>query len=464
MLAKIRKNLIGDKAFYRAVLLVAFPIMIQNGFTTFVNMLDNIMVGRIGTDQMTGVAIANQLILIFNLAIFGAVSGAGIFGAQFFGKGDKKGVIYSFRFKIIAAILICALGAGIFLVFGDELVLMYLRGEGDVANIEASLDYGVRYLNIMLIGFLPFALCQCYSGTLREGGETMLPMKSGVAAVLINLVGNALLIFGPWIFPSLGSDGAAIATVLSRFVELAIVVWWTHFRSKEFSFMNEAYRAFHIPRDLLFGIIKKATPLMLNETFWSLALALNTQCFSTRGYDVVSAVNIASTVNNVFSIVFMSMGNAIAIILGQHLGANRTEQAVSDSYKLITFSTLCGTVCGALLAAVSPFFPLIYNTTDSVKSLATSLIIVLAIRMPINAMANASYFTVRSGGRVFLTILLDTVYIYVITIPLTFGLAYLTAIPIIPLYFISQMADIGKCILGPAIVAKKIWVRNIVGK
>ena len=465
MFSKIKKTLIGDRSFYKRVMAVSLPIMVQNGITTLVSMLDNIMVGRVGNDAMTGVAIANQLILIFYLAIFGAVAGTGIFGAQFFGKNDQDGVRHTFRFKLISATLITLLGIGVLWLFGEELVMTYLRGEGDATNIEASLKYGVSYLRIMMIGFIPFALAQCYASTLREGGETVLPMKSSIVAVLVNLVGNIFLIFGMWFVPTLGSDGAAIATVISRFCEFAIVAVWTHRHSKNFTFIKGVYRKlFSMPKVLLGDMIKKSLPLIANETLWALSVALVAQCFSIRSFDIVAAVNISSAINNVFSIAFMALGSAISIILGQLLGANRTEEAVDYSYKLTAFSVFCGVVCGALLAIVAPFFPLIYNTTDSIRSLAVGFIIILAIRMPIAAIANATYFTIRSGGRVYLTMLCDTVYMFVVTYPITYVLAYYTGIPILTLFFISHMTELGKGILGIGIMKSKIWVRNIIDK
>ena len=147
---------------------VALPIMVQNGITNFVGMLDNIMVGRVGTVEMTGVSIANTLLFVFNLAIFGAVSGAGIFGAQFFGKGDVDGVRYSFRFKLIECAILLGVGAFVFLGFGTPLLRLYLRGEGESANINDSLRYGRSYLELMLLGLPAFAIAQCYAGTLRE--------------------------------------------------------------------------------------------------------------------------------------------------------------------------------------------------------------------------------------------------------------------------------------------------------
>ena len=160
------------------ILGIALPIMLQNFITNFVGMLDNIMIGRVGTAEMTGVAIANQLIFVFNLCIFGALSGAGIFGAQFHGNGDTEGVRNSMRYKLIVCTLIVILGAIILSVFGESLITMYLKGEGSPENAAASLKYGMEYLGIMIITLAPYALSQIYASTLRETGKAILPMTA----------------------------------------------------------------------------------------------------------------------------------------------------------------------------------------------------------------------------------------------------------------------------------------------
>ena len=186
----------GDKAFYKMVLAVVLPIMLQNGITNFVSLLDNIMVGRVGLEEMTGVSIANQLQFVYNLAIFGIVSGAGIFCAQYFGCRDMKGVKNAFRVKLIFCAVICVISVLIFYFAGDFLMGLYLKGSSDDVDPVLTLASGRDYLNVMLIGMVPFAIVQAYSGTLRETGETMLPMKAGVAAVAVNLMLNSLLIYG----------------------------------------------------------------------------------------------------------------------------------------------------------------------------------------------------------------------------------------------------------------------------
>lgn len=213
----------GRRAFYRHVLLVVLPIIVQNTLTNVVSLLDNVMVGQVGTLPMSGVAVVGQLLFVYNLAIWGSTSGAGIFGAQFYGRGDMDGVRHTFRFKLLVSTAITAAAIMLFLAAGPALIGAYISADTSPADANATLDYAWGYLRIMLVGLVPFGLTQCYAGTLRESGQTVLPMKASMLAMVVNFIFNALLIFGLGPFPRLGVAGAAIATVLSRFVELAIV-------------------------------------------------------------------------------------------------------------------------------------------------------------------------------------------------------------------------------------------------
>jgi putative MATE family efflux protein len=254
------RKFIGDKAFYRRVLAVALPIIVQNGITNFVSLLDNIMIGQVGTLQMSGVAIVNQLMFVFNLCIFGAVSGAGIFTAQYFGSENHEGVRHTFRFKLLVGVLLTILGISVFLAAGNPLIELYLQGDGDPLHALQTLAYGHEYLLVMLWGLPAFALSTAYSSTLREGNQTMVPMVAGICAVFVNLCLNYVLIFGHLGFPKMGIQGAALATVIARYAELAIVAGWTHINKQKNPFIQGAYRSMHIPGHLLGQI------MLRNET------------------------------------------------------------------------------------------------------------------------------------------------------------------------------------------------------
>ena len=454
------RKLIGTKDFYRHLLMIAIPIMIQNGITNFVGMLDNIMVGQVGTNQMSGVAIVNQLLFVYNLCIFGGISGAGIFAAQFYGKGDHKGVRECFRFKLIIVAVLTLLGILTFVVAGPSLIQLYLHEDGSGTSSAQTLLYAKQYMTVMLFDMLPFAISQAYAGTLRETDETVLPMKAGIAAVLVNLVFNYILIYGKLGAPALGVVGAAIATVMSRFVEMGIIVIWTHTHKEKNRFIEDAYKHFEIPAELMKRMTIKGLPLLANETLWAAGQAVMMQNYSIRGLTVIAAMNISSTISNVFNIVFIAMGSAIAILIGQELGAEKKEVR-EDAYKMTFFAVICCMMSGALMLCVAPFFPDIYNTDHEVRSLATSFIMISACCMPMYAFENATYFTLRSGGKTFITFLFDSCFVWVFSIPLAFVLVHYTDMPITFLFLCCQMIELIKCLIGYVLVRKGIWINNI---
>ena len=456
------QRFIGDRAFYRRFFGIAVPIMIQNGITNFVNLLDNIMVGQVGTIPMSGVSIVNGLIFVFNLCIFGAGSGAGIFTAQFHGSRDHEGIRHTFRFKMLICAFLGIAGAALFLGLGEPLIGLYLTGDGDAATAAGAMEFGLKYLRVMVWGFPAFALANVYSSTLRETGETMVPMVGGIVAVFVNLVGNYILIFGHFGAPAMGVEGAALATVISRYVELVIVAGWVHTHRERNPYIIGAYKSVYIPASLLKAIVIKGMPLLINEFLWASGMATLNQCYSTCGLDVVPAMNISSTIFNLASVVFLAMGNSVGILMGQMLGAGNSEAQIRDTNRKLLFaSVLGGALFGMLLASISGIFPGIYNTSEEVRHLATQLILVCGVMMPFNSYTNATYFTLRSGGQTMVTFLFDSCFVWGVVVPLAFCLSRFTPMPILPLYIICQGTDLVKCLLGAAMIRQGKWIQNL---
>ena len=453
---------VNGLGYYKHILSIAIPIIIQNGITNFVNLLDNIMVGQVGTIPMSGVSIVNGVLFVFNLCIFGASSGAGIFTAQFHGSGDHEGVRHTFRFKFLVCLALTAVGTLIFTFGGKTIIGLYLTGDGDAAMAAGAMEYGLKYLRIMILGFLPFALSNTYSSTLRETGVTIVPMCAGIIAVFVNLIGNYILIFGHFGAPAMGVEGAALATVISRFVELAIVAAWTHTHPEKHRYIHGAFRSFRIPGRLLKNIITKGMPLLVNEFFWASGMAIMSQCYSTCGLDVVPALNISRTFFDVGSVVFLSLGNSVGIIMGQMLGAGLQQEEIRmHNRKLMTFATVVGGSFGILMIAFSHLFPQLYNTTEDVRLLAARLICISGLMMPFNSYTNASYFTLRSGGQTMVTFLFDSCFVWAVCVPLAFCLSRFTGIGILPLYFIVQATDWVKCALGAYMIRQGKWIQNL---
>ncbi len=456
------KKFVGDKTFYKMTLTVAVPIMIQNFITNFVSMLDNLMVGSLGTEQMSGVSIVNQLIFVFGLAVFGALSGAGIFTAQFYGKNDNEGIRYTLRYKLIVSLLLFLIALGVFLLFDEALINLYLHESDSSGNIELTLNYAKSYLKVILWGLLPFCIAQIFSSTLRETGETVAPMAAGFIAVLTNCAFNWVLIFGKLGFPALGIVGAAIATVISRYVECGIILVYVAKRKARFTYFKGAFTSLSMPKKIFRDITFKGMPLLFNEFFWSLGMSLLSMAYSLYGISVVAGYSISSTVMNLANIAFISLGSSIGIIVGKQLGANKFKEAVDTDRKLIAFSAFLSAVIGILVFLIGDKIPLLYNTTEESKELAGYFIKVCSLFIPVHSFANATYFTIRSGGKTLVTFLMDSVFIMCVSVPIAFSLYYVFHLPIWNTFFIVQCIDIVKVIIGLILVKKKVWLNNIV--
>ena len=458
----LKDTLIGSPAFYRMVLSILIPMVIQNAITNFVNLLDNIMVGQVGTEQMSGVSIANQLMFVFNLFVFGGISGAGIFSAQFHGAKDPEGVRNCLRYKLMVCALLLLGALAVFLLGGEFLITRFLNDSVDLGRVEYTLKYGLDYLHIMLWGLMPFALTQVYASTLRETGEAQLPMFAGIAAVVVNLVFNYLLIFGHLGFAKMGVRGAAIATVLSRYVELAIVVTVTHIDPERYPFAKGLYRTLKVPGKLAGAITVKGMPLLINEGLWSMGMTVLAQCYSVRGLDVVAAMNISGTISNLFVVTIISLGSATAVLVGQSLGSNDLNEAMDRAWKLLGFSLVISVITLIVMQVVAPLIPRLYNTSEDVRALATGFLRIYAACLPLYTFGDIAYFTLRSGGKTVITFLFDSGYTWVIAVPLAWALVHLTQMPVLMVYLCVQLADIIKCVFGYVLMRRGVWLNNMV--
>lgn len=443
--------------------MLAVPMMIQNGITNAVSLVDNVMVGRLGTEAFTAVSIVGQLIFVFNLAIFGGLSGPGIYGAQYYGQKNLDGFRATVRIKHWIGLAVLLVGIPIF-IFGNEfLINLYLKGESAEIDPVETMRFAKEYLAIMLWGLPPFVITQIYAGSLRETGASVKPMVAGVISVLVDVAGNWLLIYGNFGFPKLGVRGAALATVLARFIEALIVVLWAFLmRRRKHEFLAGLYRSMLIPKDSAAKFLKKGLPIFFNEFLWAGGIAVLTQCYSRRGLDIVAGLNISNALCNLLNVVFVALGNAVGILVGQTLGASKYDDAKKEAFSLMWFTGGVSAILTVILIAISGVFPNSYITTDVVKDYAKYFIIITALFFPVQGFLNALYFTLRSGGKTLVTFLFDSVFTWVCCVPVAFALCYLTELPILTVYAIVQVLDFIKVTIGYILIRKGVWISNIV--
>ena len=451
-----------ERSVYKKALTLAVPMMIQNGITNAVSLVDNLMVGSLGTESMTAVSIVGQLIFVFFLAVFGGLSGPGIYGAQYFGQGNKKGFQNVFRLKLWITAVIVLVGMTVFVAGGEQLIGLYLHGSSQGMDAAGTSEQGRDYLHIMLFGLIPFAFTQIYAGSLREMGESMKPMVAGIVSVFVDIIFNYLLIYGKFGFPRLEVQGAAIATVMARFVEMLVVVVWTHASIRRYEFLRGIYSTILLPLHEAKIMIMKGFPIFLNEFLWAGGMAALTQCYSMKGLQVIAGLNISNAICNLLNVVFVAMGNAVGIIIGQHLGASEFEKAKRSAGKLQWFTAGLCLILTVILAACSMVFPSLYDTTEEVRHLGQWFIIITAVFFPIQGVLNVFYFTLRSGGKTVITFLFDSVFTWVVSVSLAFALCSYTALPVLAVYALVQSADLVKVVAGHILVKKGVWITNLV--
>lgn len=451
-----------DKSLYVGVLTLAIPMMVQTGITNAVGLVDNLMVGTLGTESITAVSIASQIVFVYAIGVFGGLSGVGIFTAQYYGSGDEEGIRKTFRLKWWIALFIIALGAIVLFAFSEQILGMYLKGES--ADIDAALTMKLakEYLYIMAIGLVPFTVAQIYADTLREVGDSFKPMVAGVCSVVGDIVFNYLLIFGKFGFPRLEIRGAAIATVIGRIFEILVIIIWAHADSNRHGFLKGVYSTMLLPINLVIPILKKAIPIFVNEILWAGCLAVMTMCYSIRGLEVVAGLQISNVICNLMNVGFISLGGAIGILVGQTLGAGNFKRAQEMAIKLMWFSTWIALGLGLILVMLSKGFPMLYNTTPQIRQFATYFIIITACEFPVQGALNSLYFTLRSGGKTVITFIFDSVFNLVVSIPLAYILCFYTGLNILLVYFIVLSADLIKTIIGLILVKKGIWMTNLV--
>ena len=451
-----------NREIFKRALTLAVPMMIQNGITNAVGLVDNVMVGSLNTEAITAVSIVGQLIFVFNLGIFGGLSGPGIYGAQYYGQKNTEGFRSAVRIKHLISFAVLAAGLCAFIFGGDWLIGLYLKGESADIDPALTMSLAKEYLGIMLWGLPPFVITQIYASSLRETGNSLKPMIAGVASVFVDIAFNWLLIYGKLGFPKLGVRGAAIATVMARFVEMLIVIIWAFAARKKHEFIIGLYKTLLVPKDIAGKMLTKTLPIFFNEFMWAGAVAVLTQCYSKRGLDIVAGLNISNALCNLLNVVFIAMGNAVGILIGQTLGAKRYKQAKEESFKLMWFTGGISLILTAILVSISGIFPNLYKTTDAVRSYAANFIVITALFFPVQGFLNALYFTLRSGGKTLVTFLFDSVFSWVISVPAAFLLCEFSPLPILTIYAVVQAADLIKVCIGYILIKKGVWISNIV--
>lgn len=446
------KKYIGNWRFYKETLQIALPIMAQQFITTFVNLIDNIMIGSIGNIALTSVTVANRFYLIFNSTLFGICGAAGIYIAQYYGAKEKRKCQEVFNINMVWVIGIALLFTTILLLV-PEVVIRIFSTTPEIVN------EGMRYLEYARFTYLPFGITFTCMMALRAVGINHVQLKVGALAVLTNTVLNYCLIFGNFGFPEMGVQGAAIATVIARIIEMSIYLIIIY-RNKHF-FTIDWSGLKRLNFTLMHRMIYKAIPLTINEILFSVGLSIIFMSYMRCDEYLVAAISVVDTVVQILFIVFGGLSSAVSILIGKKLGANELQEARENARKLIVFGCGIAFTLGCISFAAASFVPTFYNVDVTIKQTITILLRLKSVLIFFYAFNVCIFFILRSGGDIVSTLLMDAGFLWIGGVVVSTVLSIYCDFPLVTLYLIVESLDIIKSFVAFYFFKKEKWVKNI---
>lgn len=445
---KVLKN----KDFMKTVMVVAMPIMLQQLLTNSVNLLDNLMVGQLGGFAISGVAASNKFFGIATFGTMGIITASSIFIAQFYGAQQKQHIQQSFRYALIASQLITMPFVIAGLLFPVQIASFFNNDPGLAQMVSI-------YMPFAALTFVPQALSMTIGFSMRSIGKTKLPLYSSIIALIGNAFFNYALIFGHFGFPELKILGAAIGTLIARFLELSFLLFILN--KSSIPFKTQITDLFQIEKRIISAITSRGIPLVINEIFWSGGMALLFKFYATRGTFVMSSMSILQTTTDLFFILFGGMAAATTIVVAQPLGRNELEKAKENAYNMFAFAVVLAVIFGVLILGASFVTPNLYNVSNEIKILATNMIRVQGFFFWIYMLNTQAYFTLRAGGDMMATLKMDAGFMWLINLPLVGILAYFTSFNIFVLFIVGQMTDLIKLTISLRFVKQEGWVKNL---
>lgn len=442
----------GDRAFYREVATISLPIIFQQLIATAMGFIDSVMIGQIDAQAMAGIMVANRFFLILMTAMLGISGGVCIFISQYFGADDHdKGQ------GLLALNMMCCFSVAlVFLaaasIFPQEILRLFVSD-------PLTISYGVAFLGYIRFSYLPFAINMAVMSSLRAIGQTRTPFVVGSIGIVLGTALNYNFIFGALGQPAMGVAGAGLGTMIARTVEMLIYLGILASNRKYFNLKLTLIR--RLSREILARIARKAIPLTGNELIWSFGTIMIFKAYTQVDEPNIASLTILEAVSNAAFVILHGFSASVAILVGARLGANRFEEARQNASRLIAMGFAFGLFIAIIAALLGRHIVTIYNVSDQIRQMAAFMIYVQTAILPLIAMNFIIFVTFRTGGDVKSTLTMDSLFVWILIIPLAFALSFWTKISM-PLFFAAiQSTEILKFLLALHLFRRNRWIRNL---
>lgn len=438
-----------SKGFYSSLVAIAIPISLQALLQNFVNMLDTIMIGRLGSVEIAAVGLGNQIFFILNMILFGITSGGGVFIAQFWGKKDLAGIRKSLGLMTLIAFVVSFIFTIVCLLIPNQLIRLY-SPDPQVIKVGGS------YLRFVCLSYVPTAISFSITLALRSTERVKLPLVCTSISLFTNLIANYLLIF----VAGLGVKGAAIATVISRIIELVILATWSY--SHKYEICGKLKELLGFNRYFIVKFLKIAFPVIINETFWGLGTSVYNAIFAHAGTNAFTAYSITGTISQLTWVFCMGFGNGIGVLIGKRIGEKKIDEAKTYAKRSMWFMPLIGAFVGVFLVPLSKLLPIFFNVDQEIIKTATAILMILIFVYPFNSFCmNWIVGVCRAGGDTVFSAVAEIVVLWCVAIPLGYVAAFVLHLPAPMIYLFFCSESIVKAIIGAIRVLSGKWLHEV---
>ena len=442
-----------EKSFLAETGKIAIPVTLQVMLQSSFSMVDQIMIGQLGSVSIAGIGLVGKFTSIFNVVTAAIASVAGIMIAQYMGKKDEKEVGRSFYVNLMAALVVAVVFIFISMLFPGQILDIYTK---DAATKEAA----VGYLRIVALGYIPIVGASLLSTILRCMEKAALPMYASFAAVILNTGLNYILIFGKCGVKPLGVNGAAIATIVSQLVNFVVmlVLFLKHFRNQG----RKLYFSIHLGKTGKQQYLAMLLPVLVNEFLWSLGENVYAAIYGRMGTAECAAMTLTNPIQGLMIGALSGLSQAAGIIIGKELGRKEYDRAYKESKKLMLYG-LCGSaVLSVLLIALNRYYVSIYQVEDVVKLAAEQILIAFAIISPVkvqNMILGGGIL--RSGGKTKYILAIDLIGTWGVGVPVGLLAAFVLKLPIPYVYFLLSLEECVRLMISFVVFRRKDWMRSV---
>ena len=445
--------LFNDRLFFRGLFTLAVPIMLQNLVNSMVNLLATIMVGRLGTVEIAAVGLGFQVFFLYQLFLFGIISGGSIFTAQFWGKGDIAGIRKNLGFCITLSSVWAVLFTLAAMFVPEKLIGFYSMD-------EAVIKAGADYLRILSFSFFPFALSFAFVLTLRSVEKVRLAFVTTVITLFINVLLSYLFIFGKGSIPAMGIKGAAMATVISRLFEAVIIITVSY--AKKYVIAGSIREFLSFNRNYARHFFRISLPVILNEIFWSTGVTMQSVIFARTNTDAIAAFNIINTVSMITWVLFLGLGHGVGVMIGKKIGEGDEKTARDYASRIARFVPLLAVGAALILFPLSRLLPFVFKVNSETLAVASQMFIVLCCVYPFRAFNMAMIIGIcRAGGDTVFCVFYDLGTLWLIGLPLAALAAFVMHAPVWLIYLCIITEDPFKAILGIWRLKSGKWLHNV---